>query len=47
MSTQAKRQREFAKQDDRRLKDLKRAARKAEQRAARPSGGAGSVTPEK
>ncbi len=42
MSTQAKRQREYAKQDKRRAKDEKRALRKAESRAAQ---GTGDETP--
>jgi hypothetical protein len=45
MSTQAKRQREFAKQDKRRAKDEKRALRKAESRAAQ-TGDATPAVPE-
>jgi hypothetical protein len=45
MSTQAKRQREYAKQDKRRAKDEKRALRKAESRAAH-TGEATPVVPE-
>jgi hypothetical protein len=46
MSTQAKRQREYAKQDKRRAKDEKRALRKAEQRAAQTVGDAPPAVPE-
>lgn len=46
MSTQAKRQREYEKQDKRRAKDEKRALRKAEQRAAQAGGDAPPVVPE-
>ena len=45
LKTQAKRQREFAKQDKRRAKDEKRALRKEENRAQ--SVDAGSVAPGK
>ena len=46
LKTQAKRQREFAKQDKRRNKDEKRALRKAENRA-QSAGDAGSAAPVK
>jgi hypothetical protein len=46
MSTQAKRQREFAKLDKRRAKDEKRALRKAESRAAQAGGDATPAVPE-